>query len=637
MSRLTAVMSSSGTIALLVVIGCLLLLALFMFLFRKLKRINRENQEKEQYLKKLAGELEHKEALQQKAIAVISNVEESSGRIGELFNEICQLYPFQYVALVSRDCVTGETLEFQHPQPLFAPGALLEHVERKISQPADAPGLTHPEAGWEKELGDAWLGQEPLSPAFLCPLGHVAVWQGALLFCLSAEDLASAENELRRLASVFEALLSYRNMHAEIGLRAEEANTVFLFLTEITEFTYLDKLLDSVFNFFKDTYAPANVSLLLEDEEGEPLFRNGQALAEDLILEVIPAVRRELEKGRQMVYAPDRYSLVKKFSPQHPAESVQALLVIPLRSFNRNFGYVVFESATPNPFKTYTLNSLVRLTEIGSFVLRMLLHFQSDLNKRFAEIKAVEKTAEESRQQIGQLRAELEEKGRVIRDMSDFNSIFAVSSNIKQNLASLKGFILMLESSLKVSAPRAHDPMLFRNCLVEADKIERHVQKFELTRILTDSDFVYKTTPVELGSLLESVCGATRSKAVMKKVELELQVQNIKEQAPLDREITGLVLRLFMERLLDFLSQGKLKVAATPRGLDTEVTVSFMPGDPGRLAALPGIEAEVKKDFHFLTLRRAMQGQGGEVRLTLPDEKGLQVQVLLPGREEVPA
>jgi len=637
MNKLLDMMSVSGTIALLVVGGCLLLLALFFFLFRKLKKIKRDNQDKEKYLQKLAGELQQKESLQQKAFAVISNVEDSSQRLGELVDEIARLYPFQFLALVFRDCVSDESMEFQHPHPLFAPGALLEYFERKRSHQPDSQPPAHPERGWEQELGESWLGKELLSPTLFCPLGRVAVWQGVLIFSLPEENLKSAEKDLQHLASVFEALLSYRNMHGEIGLRTEEVNTVFLFLNETTAFAYLDKLLDSIFTFYKDTYAPANVTLLLEDEEGEPLVRNGQPLAEELLLELIPAVRRELEKGRPMVYAPDRYSLVKKFSPQHSTEAVQALLVVPLRSFNKNFGYIVFESATPNPFKTYTLNSLVRLTEIGAFVLRLLLHFQSELNKRFAEIKAAENITGECRLQIAQLQAGLEEKERVIRDMSDFNSIFTISSNIRQNLASLKGFIQMVETNLRNAAPKAHDPVLFRNCLVEAEKIERQVQKFELTRILTDPDFVYRRTPTQLGGLFENVFGGIRSKAVMKKLELELRLQQSTEHAPIDREITGLVLKLFMDRLLDFLSQGKMVVAATPRGVDMDLTVSFTPSDPARLAALPGIEVEVRKDFHFLTLRRAVQGQGGEVSLSLPERKALQVQVILPGNEEVPA
>ena len=210
-----------------------------------------------------------------------------------------------------------------------------------------------------------------------------------MVFCLPAAELDRRERELHRIGKLFEALVSYRLLQSEIAFRTEEANVVSLFLTEIATFAAIDKLFDAMFDYFRDTYPQTSVSILLE-QEGGLRVRKGTLIEESLVLQLVPKARQELENGRQMLYGPDPLGLVKKYALPYPPSELKAMLIVPLVTFHQIFGYIVFESRSPNPFRTGTLSTIIRLAEIGSFVLRKMIFFQEEIGKRTAEIERLQ-------------------------------------------------------------------------------------------------------------------------------------------------------------------------------------------------------------------------------------------------------
>lgn len=604
--------------------GCVVLLVLVAFLFRKLYRFDREVKAKELSLQRLDAELTFKEQLQDKAFSLIADVENAVPQLQDLLDFFLRHLKMGYAGLFCPECNGGEGLVLQAPVPAIVPEKFLEWLPQRLSPAAggnmapfrigtgENPDFVNPNGGL------------PAQPALVFPLFPRNTPAGAMVFCLPAAELDRREKELHRIGKLFEALISYRLLQGEIAFRTEEANVVSLFLTEIATFAAIDKLFDAMFDYFRDTYPQTSVSILLE-QDGSLQVRKGALIEKSLVLELVPKARQELERGRQMLYGPDPIGLVKKYALPYPPSELKAILIVPLVTFHQIFGYIVFESRTPNPFRSGTLSTIIRLAEIGSFVLRKMIFFEEEIGKKTAEIDRLQ-------QDLGVARRMLEENQLVLREVTNYNAIFTLTQAVRINVTSLRGFLQLGEDNLKTTSPSAYDPVFFRNCSGELDKIERSTQKLELTRIITDGEFVFKTGHVDAKEFLTRIFQAIRTKAVLKKIELETHFDTRLQRLRIDPDVTALVMQHFLERLLDFFSAGKLQAVGVAKEDQMELLVRFQPGDgagrpPVTVAGLP----DLQRDFHYVLASRAITRQGGQMDLQVTAERGFLFRVAFPG------
>lgn len=604
--------------------GCLVLLVLVAFLFRKLYLFDREVKAKEQSLQGLAAELAFKEQLQDKAFGVIAEVESAVPQLQDLLDFFVRHLKMGYAGIFCPECNGGEGLVLQVPVPAVMPERFLEWLPQRLSPAAGGtPAPFRIGTGENPEFVNP-DGGLPAQPALIFPLFPRGTPSGAMVFCLPAAELDRREKELHRIGKLFEALVSYRLLQGEIAFRTEEANVVSVFLTEIATFAALDNLFDAMFDYFRDTYSQTSVTILLE-QEGELRVRNGVLIEEELVLQLVPKARQELERGRQILYGPDPLGLVKKYALPYPPSELKAILIVPLVTFHQIFGYIVFESRTPNPFRTGTLSTIIRLAEIGSFVLRKMIFFQEEIGKRSAEVERLQ-------QELSIARRMLEENELVLREVTNYNAIFHLTQAVRMNVTSLRGFLQLGEDNFKTTSPAAYDPVFFRNCSGELDKIEKSVQKLELSRIITDGDFVFKTGHADAREFFTRVFQTIRTKAVLKKIELETRFDTRLQRLRIDPDVTALAMQQFLERLLDFASAGRLQAVGVAKEDQVELLVRFQPGDSaGRAPVASTGLPDLQRDFHHVLVSRTIVRQGGRMELQADAGRGFLFRLTFPG------
>ncbi|GEM_PF-1197312 len=622
--NLPLILAMSGMIPWILAFVVMGLAVLAGWLERKRREMERRQQATEKQIGELTVELSFREALYDQSCAIISDVDRATRRLPEVFDEMGRILRLPYAAFVLRDSVTGQVLDHQYPADRLDAARL---VERILSQagpvPEAAPEPVRLPIGWESGL-TLEEGKDVFQSVTLYPIVHAGETVGGVLLALPSDAIERRERDLVRIGKIVETLFAYRTLQNELARRSEEADTVSAFLSEIAVFAALDKVMEAFHRYLQETYPNATVTLLLETTDGGIEVRHGDMLEQPLILSLLPSVRQELEKGKQLLYASDAFALMKKYPLPSPPKNVQSVLVIPLVTFKHIFGYVVLESTQPQLFHAASLSTLLRLVEMGSFVLRKTLYYQGEMDKLNAEINRLSQAG--SRQAI-----QLSELEMALREATEFNTVYAVGQSIRVHLASLRGFVQMLEDGVKRSLRDAYDPLLFRNCVVEIEKVERSLQKLDLTRVITDRDYPLKIQPVALMSALDSVFVAIRSKTVAKSVEIDARFDARLGQVMLDEELTLLGLRLFLDRLLDFVSGGKLQaVGLAHENAAPELMIRFSPPTGARSNKDKLAAFDVARDFHFVLLNRLIARQRGQLDFELTDAGGFLLRIVFP-------
>jgi hypothetical protein len=601
-----------------------LLLALAAYLAARWRDAVRQVRAREAQLAGLTVELEFKEALYEKACAIISDVEKTARRLPDAFDEFGRMLKLPYAAYVLRDANTGQMLDHQYPVARLDAGRL---AERLLSLPSEADGAPatpfRPSAGWESGL-TLDEGTDVFQSVLICPIVRSGEMIGGILLALPEAELSRREKDLGKIAKILEALFTYRTLQNELARRAEEADTVSSFLTELAVFAALDKIMEAFHRFIQDAYPRANVSMLLEEPDGGVAVRHGTMLEAPVILTLLPSARQELEKGKQLLYAPDAFGLLKRYALPATPKHVESVAVVPLVTFKHIYGYVVIESTERQLFNAASLSTLLRLVEMGSFVLRKTLFYQGEIDKLAAEVTRLQQ--EEARQSI-----HVSELEMALREATEFNTVFTVAQAIRVHLSSLRGFVQMLEDGVRQRTPGLYDPLLFRNCAVEIEKVERSLQKLELTRVITDRDYPFRIQPVDLMAALDRVFVELRSKAVAKSIEIEVRLDARLGRTMLDEELTTLGLRLFLDRLMDFVAGGKLQAVGLVREHEaSELLVRFTAGAAGRPVREKLAAFNVARDFHFVLLNRMIARQRGQLDFELAESGGFLLRLVFP-------
>ncbi len=598
--------------------------ALANYLERKRREADRRNQVAAKTIGDLTVELSFRETLYEQACAIICDVDRAARRMPEAFDELGRILKLPYAAFVLRDSATGQVLNHQFPSPRLDAAQLTERILNQAGPVME--GRLEPvrlPVGWENGMTTE-AGTEVFQSMILYPISHAGETVGGVLLPLTVEELDRREKDLARIGRIVEALFTYRALQNELARRSEEADTVSAFLSEIAVFAALDKVMEAFFRYLQETYPETNVTLLLEEPDGGIAVRHGEMLEQPLILSLLPSARQELERGKQLLYAPDAFALMKKYSLPSPPKRLQSVLVIPLVTFKHIYGYIVLESTRTQVFHAASLSTLLRLVEMGSFVLRKTLYYQGELDKLNAEISRLEQIG--SRQAI-----QVSELEMALREATEFNTVYAVGQSIRVHLASLRGFVQMLEDGVKRSMRDAYDPLLFRNCVVEIEKIERSLQKLEFTRVITERDYPFKIQPVALVPLLDNVFAAIRSKTVAKSVEIDAKFDVRLGPVMLDEELTTLGLRLFIDRLLDFVSGGKLQAVCLAReNAAPELMIRFNHAQGGRINRDKLATFDVARDFQFVLLNRLIARQSGQLDFELTENGGFLLRVVFP-------
>ncbi|MBP7864765.1 MAG: HAMP domain-containing histidine kinase [Acidobacteria bacterium] len=604
----------------------LILLVLVILVFRRLFQLRHEVKDKKEFLTRLEDEIRLKENIQIRAFAAIAEIEEAAPRLRDLFTDIGGILKVRTGILVFRDTVTGILNCYAFPEERALPEKLFSWLESMFSQGRKTvPIPYHPEPS---DLKDCFQDIEPddLKLASALPIFQRGILVGGtLFFSSSAEEIDRRKNDFCRVNEIFAAIVSYRSLQNEIAQSVEEANTVSSFLAKIVVLNDMERMFDAIYEFFRDNYSQSSVSILLLDQNLATFPKKGLPIEEKLLGQLIPLATEEFRQGHHILYFPDQNSLAKRFSSLPKPENIQSMLIAPLMVFSEVFGFVVFESKKLNPFKVNRLSTLIRLVEISSFLLKKNLYFQKEIERR-------QEDADKFRQELTRQTVVLQDRENTIRELSDFNSVFGMVQAVKGSLASLKGFLTLLEENSKeVLGPR-YDPVFLRNCAFEVDKIERSIRKFELVRIVTEPDFTFRPTSEDPMVLFDQVFTAIRQRSKLKHVDFETTIEAEGCRVQVDTQMLVTALTQFFERVLDFIADGHIQNVGQIKDNQLQIVSRFVPqNDPqATFSGAAFLSESFRSDFNYVVLSRLLSRHKGKLDLEVFYERGFVLAMMLP-------
>ena len=604
--------------------GCVVLFILILIVFRKNARTVTELSAREDALQSLESELTFKENFQQQVSGVMADIENSSKHLTILFQELCRMFDFRFGFFGYVDDYAPKPLTNQYPDTWVVAEGLFPRIRSLLNQ-AQGRNWSELQVLTDEEVDQ--LGPvvpEHAESMVLMPFMHRGKLLGGLLMAMDQSVFERRQGDIHQLWLTLDALVSYLVLRDEIAYRIEESNILSLFLTEISAANDPESLFNKIHTFFEDNYSQQNITLLLRDDEGHSYAKRGYLVDEKSVHKLLPWSMQQISKGQLVLYAPDSNSFVHKYHFREAPSDLKSIMILPLVAMGRVMGFVVFESFDAHPFKLTTLNSLVRISELISFILQKVVFFQEQLDLRKSEKDEIKVLLDQS---IDKIR----ENEKIIQEFSSFNSVFSLAQSVKSHLTTLRGFVDLLQENIQQKAPVANDPILFRNCQVEVDKIERSIQKFELVRIITDPDFMFRSEEVNASELLDRVILSIRTKSLMKKAELEIKFDPRSSTLILDPDLTFLALQQFMERLLDYMSGGKIQALSVLKTGLMQILFKYIPPENGAGNKLwERLRDDFREDFSFILVSKVIQKQGGEINLEFFVERGFLLRISFP-------
>jgi len=615
-----------------------LLVVLLWISFRKNIRYLLDVKTRDETIRELENTLGFNEKFQEKALVIISDLENSSQHLQVLFEDLCRLLQLKYAALVFQDDYAEEEHHFPFPKAFLDPVKVLEQHETFFSSnqnhlPQDLIVVD------AHQIEIALISSLPtdINKVMIMPFVLENKICGSLLVCLNEEDLASFEEGIRRMWMICESLVTYTILRSEIAFRIEKASVVTKFLNKISAFNEVDKLLDSLHRFLCDHFHEFNITVFRTDEAGESHLRLGRMNDEATVYSLFPEAAKMIQKGKQLLYVPDRETLLVRHHLKKTAMETQAVLIVPLATMNEVMGFVVFECATQNPFKINTLSTLIRISEITSFFLKKLLAFKDELMKKEEEQTAIRKESASIQAVIKEQESTLKAQETTIREhelmteeISNFNSVFSLVQKAQISVTNLRGFFKMMQESMTEQSQEAANLDWFRNCTVEVDRLENILKRFDLVRIITDKEFHFNTKEISTTKFLDHLFASLKSKMIIKKSEFEIDIVPGLQSLFIDVRVTSQAMQHFFNRLLDYISGGRFQFLVLMKSGLIQLIVKYNSDDPNWEKWMDRLHTKFKRELYYILLTKVISRQGGSFDLELSIEKGLILRIFFP-------
>ncbi|MBN2432154.1 MAG: HAMP domain-containing histidine kinase [Acidobacteria bacterium] len=613
----------------------LLLIVVFFFLFmvflRKNRWLKQELTLNEKKQRQLNEENSRQQTFRAKTMAAIADPAESVQQLRLLLDEICSWLQWKAVALIFRDKFSQSDHHFPYPESCLDPAATMDQLENIFTGESRTRGKlqTVRVADFPAMMANQPAENLPLMTIY--PFVKEAEIQGGLMVFQEKSPDPETEADIRQLGHMFESLVRFKLLQSEIGLLNNRTRMLSTYLVEISSQEDCDSLLENLHRFFSEHFVQMNVAALTsESPESLPELKKGKLLDSQLIHRLFPILARRFEAGERFLYAATRDALREAYSVEPDNERINAVLLLPLLLDEAPAGHLVFECAEPHPFGPLELETLLLMADLTSLMMKARNRLElQELDQR--------RSLKKIRDEIKSLTEKLAEKDmalhqqQALQEMASFNSIFSLVQGAKVSLTNLRGFLRMTQETGAGAGTNSQEWV--RNCLVETDRLESILQKFDLIQVITDKDYPLQIREIQAGPFFEKVLAPLKSKLLSKKTGVEFNHDPNVNVLKIDPAIMSQALQQFILRLLDFLAGGKMLLDVQHKGGSIQVVIRYTPEDKLDKAVCERLETLFAKEFQYLLLQKVYARHEGKLDHTINPEKGTIVRGLIPSKK----
>jgi|GEM_PF-5063531 len=613
--------------------GLLLLMVLFllfMIFLRKTRLLRQELVKAEKKSLQLGEANARNQAFRDKMLTAVSDPERTVQQLRLQLDEFSSWLQWKAAALVIRDRFTKSDYHFPYPEACLEPAAALDRLEAFGEDENWEPGSLHTvHVADYPELLAAAKPPENLPVLAIFPFVREGEIQGGLLVFLEKNPGKETEADIRQVGQVFQSVVSFKRVQSELGLLNNRVRMLSAYLAEIGGQFNRDVLLEILFRFLSENFLKMNIAVLKpEAAEMVPAVKYGKLLDAQLIHRLLPVLEKRLEQGERFMYAASQAALREEFSVEPDNDRIHAVLFLPVLLDDAPMGHLVFECAEAQPFGPLELETLLLMIDLTT----MMLGAQNQLERQELEQR---RQLNKFREEIRSLTDKLAEKDlalqqqQALQEMTSFNSIFSLVQGAKVSLTNLRGFLRMTRDTNSSGKETANQEWV-RNCLVEAERLESILQKFDLIQVITDQTYPLQFKEIQAGPYFEKILAALKSKSLSKKTSLEFNHDPNVNALKIDPGIMSQALEQFMLRLLDFLTGGKVLFDVQHKGGAIQILIRYTPVETLEQAVCDKLETLFRREFQFLLLQKVFARHEGRLDHTINPEKGVIVRGLIP-------
>ncbi len=566
----------------LIIAGCLLLLILSSIVFRKTYKFSSELEKKEKALKELEEELKARKTFYNKSFSILSSVENISKN---LYNSL--LYFFE-IFKVEKGIIFYEVIEssvqncidYKWDKSLCPP--VKKYIHEKFEDLKEGIYFN-----WREYEDVSNIVKNYREKKFLIlPFFRREKLIGGLFLVRKKDEKTIFDKEVESFFKIIRQMVEFHILQNEIIQRNDEANLILKFLSSTFFIQEAKSIKQRIEDFFKSNFSRLNFSLLVEDKSNFFSVESGILLNHKTIFEILKREEEKLKKDKPFLLIKEKSNL--------NSENVEILIVPQRENIGEKPEYFIFECVDGSPLKLDTINTIVKICEMSSFLINNAKNFEGKLNEFQFEIK--------------KLKEELDHVNQLKEKVNHINKIFTINRNLKRSLIKLEGFFQLLKNEL------SETPQLLqiRNIETELEILKEEMEQFKLLKVLLDENFSLNLESQNFQEFFNNLIENIKKFALHKKIPIQISHHEIFPEILIDSELVPFCLNLLFRFILENIFTGEIRVSPTLEDKYLNLNFNFSSSDNKLFNSVELFLKEVEENFIWEVTKKVLELNGAK-------------------------
>ncbi len=517
----------------LIIAGCLLLLFLSSLVFRKTYKFSTELKKKEKALKEVEEELKARKTFYNKSFSILSSAENISKN---LYNSL--LYFFE-IFKVEKGIIFYEVVEssvqscVDYKWNMDICPLIKEYIHKKFEDLKEGIYFN-----WREYEDVSNIVENYREKKFLIlPFFRREKLIGGLFLLRKKDEKTIFDKEVESFFKIIRQMVEFHILQNEIIQRNDEANLILKFLSSTFFIQEAKSIKQRIEDFFKSNFSRLNFSLLVEDKSNFFSVESGILLNHKTIFEILKREEEKLKKDKPFLLIKEKSNL--------NSENVEILIVPQRENIERKPEYFIFECVDGSPLKLDTINTIVRICEMSSFLINNAKNFDNQLNKFQLE--------------ISKLKNELAYVNKLKERVNHINKIFTISRNLKKSLIKLEGFFQLLKNEISEISQLPQ----VRNIEAELEILKEEMEQFKLLKVLLDENFSLNLESQNFQEFFNNLIENIKKFTLLKKIPIQISHHEVFPEILIDRDLVPFCLNLLFRLILENIFTGEIRVSPT--------------------------------------------------------------------------
>ncbi len=517
----------------LIIAGCLLLLFLSSLVFRKTYKFSTELKKKEKALKEVEEELKARKTFYNKSFSILSSAENISKN---LYNSL--LYFFE-IFKVEKGIIFYEVVEssvqscVDYKWNMDICPLIKEYIHKKFEDLKEGIYFN-----WREYEDVSNIVENYREKKFLIlPFFRREKLIGGLFLLRKKDEKTIFDKEVESFFKIIRQMVEFHILQNEIIQRNDEANLILKFLSSTFFIQEAKSIKQRIEDFFKSNFSRLNFSLLVEDKSNFFSVESGILLNHNTIFEILKRDGEKLKKDKPFLLIKEKSNL--------NSENVEILIVPQRENIERKPEYFIFECVDGSPLKLDTINTIVRICEMSSFLINNAKNFDNQLNKFQLE--------------ISKLKNELAYVNKLKERVNHINKIFTISRNLKKSLIKLEGFFQLLKNEISEISQLPQ----VRNIEAELEILKEEMEQFKLLKVLLDENFSLNLESQNFQEFFNNLIENIKKFTLLKKIPIQISHHEVFPEILIDRDLVPFCLNLLFRLILENIFTGEIRVSPT--------------------------------------------------------------------------